>query len=159
MPLQSSPQQSWCSEDSSGHAWIFSSLTSARESEHIRSSSRAHNAHSQPRELQPGAQVNAKNFGQGPPRLPGVIQESKDPVSNTVELEDARVLRRHVDHLRTHLATTQPSVEKDDYPTTEIYTITEPTLATSWSTTYHSGTESLPFLPATQVTRLLRCDG
>ena len=87
---------------------------------HQEQQKRAHNAHSQPRELQPGAQVNAKNFGQGPPRLPGVIQESKDPVSNTVELEDARVLRRHVDHLRARIATVQPSIEMDDYPTIEL---------------------------------------
>ena len=81
---------------------------------------RAHNAHMQQRELQPGAQVYAKNFGQGPPWLPGVIQESKGPVSYTVELEDGRVLCQHVDHLRDCIATAQPSVEMDDYPTFEI---------------------------------------
>ena len=81
---------------------------------------RAHDAHSQPRELQPGAQVYAKNFGQGPPWLPGVIQESKGPVSYTVELEDGGVFRRHMDHLRARVATEQPSVEMDDFPAIEL---------------------------------------
>ena len=43
------------------------------------------------------------NFGQGPPWLPGVIQESKGLVSYTVELEDGHVFRRHMDHLSVNM--------------------------------------------------------
>ena len=87
---------------------------------HQEQQKRGLDAHSQPRELQPRAQIYAKNVGQGPPWLPGVTQESKDPVSYTVELEDGRVFRRHVDHLRACIGTAPPSVEMDDYPTIEI---------------------------------------
>ena len=41
-------------------------------------------------------------------------------MSYTVELEDGRVFRRHVDHLRARVATEQPSIEMDDYPTIEL---------------------------------------
>ena len=58
---------------------------------HQEQQKRVHNAHLQPWKLHPGAQVYAKNFGQGPPWLPGVIQESKGLVSYTVELKDGRV--------------------------------------------------------------------
>ena len=60
------------------------------------------------------------NFGQGPPWLPGIIQESKGPVPYTVELEVGRVLCQHMDHLRADLVTAQPSVEMADYSTIKI---------------------------------------
>ena len=41
-------------------------------------------------------------------------------MSYTVELEDGRVFRRHVDHNRARVATEQPFVEMDDYPTIEL---------------------------------------
>ena len=81
---------------------------------HQEQQKRAHDAHSKPRE--PGVQVYAKNFGQGPPWLPGVIQDLKGPVSYTIELQDGRVVQRHVDHVRARTATVQPSVEMNDYP-------------------------------------------
>ena len=41
-------------------------------------------------------------------------------MSYTVELEDGCVFRQHMDHLRAHIATAQPSLEMDDYTTIEI---------------------------------------
>ena len=69
---------------------------------HQEQQKRAHDAHSKPRGFQPGVQVYAKNFGQGLPWLPGVIQDLKGPVSYTIELQDGRVVRRHVDHESSH---------------------------------------------------------
>ena len=60
----------------------------------------------------------AKNFGRGSPGLPGVVQEARGPVSYTLELEDGRVVRRHVDHVRVHTPTDgvpQEADESDDF--------------------------------------------
>ena len=57
---------------------------------HQEQQKKAHDAHSKPKELQPGAKVYARNFGQGVPWLPVVVQESKGSVSYTVELENGR---------------------------------------------------------------------
>ena len=65
---------------------------------HQEQQKRVHDVHSQTWELQPVAQVYIKSFSQGLPWLPWVIQESKHPVSYTVELEDGCVLRQHVIH-------------------------------------------------------------
>ena len=101
---------------------------------HQEQQKRAHNDHSQPRELQPGVQVYAKYLGKGPPWLPGVIQVSKGPVNHmsyTVELENGCVFRQHVDHLIARIATAQPSVEMDDYPTIEMPSQNPPIISTS----------------------------
>ena len=51
-------------------------------------------------------------------------RSSKSPSAqcliDTIELEYGRILHWHMDHLRACLATAQPSVEMDDYPTIEI---------------------------------------
>ena len=59
-----------------------------------------HDAHVQLREFAVGARVFVRNFGRGPLWLPGVVKELMGPVSYTVELEDDRVVHRHVDHAR-----------------------------------------------------------
>ena len=64
-----------------------------------------HDAHARPTEFVMGTRVYAKNFGRGSPWLPGVVQEAKGPVSYTVELEDGRVVRRLVDHVRVRTPT------------------------------------------------------
>ena len=46
-----------------------------------------------------GAQVYARNFSQGPKRVPGILRESNGPTAFKVELEDGRMWRRHQDHL------------------------------------------------------------
>ena len=43
--------------------------------------------------------MHVRNFAQGLPWIPGV-EEVRGPVSYAVRLEDGRVVRRHVDHLR-----------------------------------------------------------
>ena len=70
---------------------------------------KTHDAHARPRDLVIGATVYAKNFGQGPPWLPGVIKDLTGPVSYTVEVEDGGIFRRHVDHVRVQFAQEKPS--------------------------------------------------
>ena len=64
------------------------------------------------------SKVYVKNFGRGSPWLPGVVQEARGPVSYTVELEDGRVVRRHVDYVRVRTPTDgvpQEADESDDF--------------------------------------------
>ena len=58
--------------------------------------------HARPRDLAIGTAVCAKNIGQGPPWLSGIIKESNGSVSYIVK--DVRILWRHVDHVRVHTA-------------------------------------------------------
>ena len=58
--------------------------------------------HSKSRTLEVGDAVYVRNFGTGPKWLAGELLERRGPVSFTVWLEDGRLLRRHVDHLRIH---------------------------------------------------------
>ena len=77
-----------------------------------------HDTHARPREFAVGTKVYAKNFGRGSLWLPGVVQEARGPVSYTVELEDGRVVRRHVDHVRVRTPTDgvpQEADEADDF--------------------------------------------
>ena len=41
-----------------------------------------------------------QEFGSSPRWIPGVIVSSTGPVSYTIKLEDGRVVRRHIDHVR-----------------------------------------------------------
>lgn len=59
-----------------------------------------HDRHVKDRTFNSGDLVYARNFSQGSPWLPGVIEEPRGLVSYTVKLEDGRTVRRHVDHLR-----------------------------------------------------------
>ena len=52
------------------------------------------------REFAVEARVFVRNFGRGTLWLPVVVKELTGPVSYTVELEDDRVVHRHVDHVR-----------------------------------------------------------
>ena len=58
--------------------------------------------------------MHVKNFGPGASWIPGVIHESKGPVSFAVELDDGRIIRQHADHVRVHTAEEEPSGVMDD---------------------------------------------
>jgi hypothetical protein len=58
-----------------------------------------HDLTSKEGKLKVGTLVNVKNFGTWPKWLPGVLVKSSRPVSFEVQLEDGRVMRRHVDHM------------------------------------------------------------
>ena len=60
-----------------------------------------HDKRAKERNFKPGDLVYVRNFTQGTTWLTGTVVEVRGPVSYTVRLEDGRVVRRHVDHLRT----------------------------------------------------------
>ena len=60
-----------------------------------------HDQHARQHCFSIGDQVFVCNYGQGPLWIPEVISEVKGPVSYVVTLEDGRVMRHHVDLLRS----------------------------------------------------------
>ena len=72
-----------------------------------------HDHHSKVCTFKVGDPVFARNFGNGPTWLPGLVQERRGPLSCLIELVDGRVIRRHMDHTRHHSV---PLTESDDSP-------------------------------------------
>jgi transcription initiation factor TFIID subunit TAF12 len=69
-----------------------------------------HDQRAKERDFKPGDPVYVRNMAQGATWLPGTIVEVRGPVSYTVSLEDGRLVRRHVDHLRSReLSDANPS--------------------------------------------------
>ena len=60
-----------------------------------------HDQHARQRGFSIGDLAYVCNYGQDPLWMPGVISEVRFPVSYVVTLEDGRVMRRHVDLLRS----------------------------------------------------------
>ena len=61
----------------------------------------SHNAHAKDRTLRVGDTVFVMNFSGKTKWLHGVIVEQTGPVSFRIRLEDGRVVRRHIDHVRS----------------------------------------------------------
>lgn len=59
-----------------------------------------HDRRAKERDFKPGDSVYVQNCAQGANWLPGVVVEARGPISYTVSLEDRRLVRRHVDHIR-----------------------------------------------------------
>ena len=57
--------------------------------------------HYKERVFQIGDPVFVKNLGSGPTWLLGTIKEVQGPLSYAVTLADSRVVRKHVDQIRT----------------------------------------------------------
>ena len=55
-----------------------------------------------------------RNFTTGSKWLPGVVIEVKGDFTIYVELEDGRVVRRHIDHVRKRSCSTSPGSTNDD---------------------------------------------
>ena len=71
--------------------------------------------------------VFVRNFSGGPTWLPGTIKECKGAVSFKVQLEDNRIVRRHIDHIRRRTVDVPPTPElgiSDDF---ELPDISQPT--------------------------------
>ena len=60
----------------------------------------SHDGSSRVNTFEKGETVYAQNFGTGSKWIPAVVQEVTGPVSFLVKLEDGRLVRRHLDHLR-----------------------------------------------------------
>ena len=55
----------------------------------------------------------ARDFHSQDKWLPGVIQSQSGPVSYDVELENGKIVKRHIDHLRDRSVPTKPSTPVD----------------------------------------------
>ncbi len=68
-----------------------------------------HDCHAKSRLFQLGDAVSVRGFGTGlgksPNWLAGSVLEQTGPLSFQIELEDGRLVRRHIDHIRIHTAT------------------------------------------------------
>ena len=60
-----------------------------------------------------GESVWVKNFSEGPIWLKGVVFRTKGPLTMEIELEDGRILRRHIDHIRSRKET-DSNTDTDD---------------------------------------------
>lgn len=61
-----------------------------------------HDQHSKARTFHVGDAIFARNFGEGPTWLPGLVQERRGSLSFRITLQDGREIRRHVDNVRRH---------------------------------------------------------
>ena len=52
-----------------------------------------------------GDTVFVRDFPSGKNWLPGTLTQSKGPLSFLIKLDDGRVIRRHIDHIRERSAT------------------------------------------------------
>ena len=82
-----------------------------------------HDHRAKERSFAPGDLVYVRNFAQGQPWLSGSIEDVRGPVSYTVKLDDGRIQRRHIDHIRARAPVAEPDQTKpdqtnwDDFPT------------------------------------------
>ena len=81
----------------------------------------AHYQHTKERHFQIEDPVFAKNFGNpGKAWIPGIISEVKGPLTFHIELNDGRIIRQHIDHIRSRTSSskdkTVPNIEDDDIP-------------------------------------------
>ena len=59
------------------------------------------------RNLETGQTVFVHNFGSGQDWLAGVVESQTGPLSFRVKLEDGRLVKRHVDHVRQRTTETK----------------------------------------------------
>ena len=59
-----------------------------------------HDVHAKARKFEVGDAVFVKDFPNGKNWIPGTVQDRKGPLSYHVKLDDGRIVRRHVDHVR-----------------------------------------------------------
>ena len=78
---------------------------------------RGHDAHATARSFSDGDSVYARNYSSGPKWLPGVVVGVEGSVVFEVQLGDGRVIRRHVDQLRSRVAITDEEVPRTEEPT------------------------------------------
>jgi hypothetical protein len=78
-----------------------------------------------------GDPVFVRNFNCSTPWSPGVAKETRGPLSYTIQCTDGRIVRRHVDHVRTR--TTPSTAPEDDFdiPIPTSRTVDQPTEASS----------------------------
>ena len=68
-----------------------------------------HDTHSRTRDFKEGDAVYVCSFDGTGKRLPGIITAKQGPLSFRVTLDDDRVVRRHIDHVRSRMSTDIPN--------------------------------------------------
>ena len=58
-----------------------------------------HDVHTKQRDLSVGTPIMAKNFTSTPQWLPGVVIECVASLTYSMQLQDSRIWRRHIDHI------------------------------------------------------------
>ncbi len=51
--------------------------------------------------------------------MPGTIKGQQGPVSHEIKLDDGRVMRRHVDHIRSRFSSTKPNEDVQPQDTSQ----------------------------------------
>jgi len=75
--------------------------------------------HASKRSINVGDTVYARNFGKGSLWLPGEVIQQTGPLSFKIQLEDNRVIRRHMNHIRLRASDVQSQSELHAPPTEE----------------------------------------
>ena len=73
-----------------------------------------HDRRSKQRTFAPDDLVFVRNFSGGPTWLPGTVIATHGPLSFEVRLSDNRVVRRHIDHVRSRTVVTGESTDDQD---------------------------------------------
>ena len=74
-----------------------------------------HDYRAKEREINVGDSVFVRNISSaGPACLPGVVMESRGPLTFHVEMEDGRIFCQHIDHIRHRTCTTTTQSEGDE---------------------------------------------
>ena len=76
----------------------------------------AHDQRVRARTFMVGEPVLTKNFSEGPVWLKGSILRLKGALTMVIELEDGRVVRRHIDHIRSRPSPAGEVEEDDNFP-------------------------------------------
>ena len=82
----------------------------------IQEQKKHHDQYSRLRQFLAGQLVMAREFRSQDKWLPGVIQSQSGPVSYDVELENGKIVKRHIDHLQDRSVPTKPSTPVDSQP-------------------------------------------
>ena len=97
-----------------------------------------HDLHAKTRSFHSGDTVYTRNYSGGSKWIPGVITEITGPVSYKATLADGRILKRHLDQIRTHYDNTPITEDTEQWAhdTTDTPTLpsTAPRLAVRQST-------------------------
>ena len=73
-----------------------------------------HDTHCKQRQFKAGDTVYVKDFSGKEGWLPGIITKIQGPVTYVIELEDKRVIRRHIGHVKLRLCVVGPVDKQND---------------------------------------------
>ena len=90
----------------------------------------AHDQHARSRSFDVDDPVFGKNFADGPTWLPGAIIAIHGPLTYDIQLEDGRVIRRHVDHIQSRTSSPRNEIGDDCLPNPTTASIEQPRTST-----------------------------